>query len=304
MEPLLFVVYNNNLFDICQPSIIRGDLHLFADDAKVYSSYAQELQNSLNNIIGWLATHQLALDPTLKCEHISIKRKNHAIQHEYYIDRTAVCRVPIVRDLGIIISDDLKWSSHISHFVAKASCCSYQVLRSLTTKNVWILLKAYITHVRPKIEYNTVVWSPYLKKDINSLESVQKRFARNICVRCNILFVSYQDRLYKQNAKSLEYRRLVFDLIYVHKIFHNLVEVCLDDSFQLSSNQYNLRRHSWSIKPHNKPSTDGYHNFFSNRICPVWNKLPEQIVSAPNQTAFKSLLNKLDLHTLTLLNIC
>ena len=79
LEPLLFVVYNDNLFDICQPSIIRGDLHLYADDAKIYSSYAQELQNSLNNIIVWLATHQLALAPTLKCEHLSTKRKNHAI---------------------------------------------------------------------------------------------------------------------------------------------------------------------------------------------------------------------------------
>ena len=186
--------------------------------------------------------------------------------------------------------------------MAKASCCSYQILRSFTTNNVWILLKAYTNYVRPKIEYNTVVWSPYLKKDNNLLESVQKRFTRNICVRCNIAFVSYQDRLYKLNIKSLEYRRLVFDLIYVYKIFHNLVEVCFDDFFQLSNNQFNLRRHSWRIKPHNKPFIDGYRNFFSNRICPVWKKLSEQIISAPNLTAFKSLLSKLDLHTLTSLN--
>ena len=128
-----------------------------------------------------------------------------------------------------------------------------------------------------------------------------------------ILFVSYQDRLYKLNIKSIEYRRLVFDLIYVYKtfldliyvykIFHNLVEVFFDDFFQLSNNQYNLRRHSWSIKPRNKPSIDRYRNFFSNRICSVWIKLPEQIVSGPNLTAFKSLLSKLDLHTLTSLNI-
>ena len=146
-------------------------------------------------------------------------------------------------------------------------------------------LKAYpilLRYVRPKIEYNTVVWSPYLKKDINLLESVQKRFTRNICVHCNIPFVSYQDHLYKLNIKSLEYRRLVFDLIYVYKIFHNLVEVCFNDFFQLGNNQYNLHRHSWSIKPCNKPSIDRYCNFFLNRICPVWNKLLQQIVSAPN----------------------
>ena len=61
---LLFVVYIDNLVETCQPSNIRGDIHLYADDAKVYSSNAQELQNSLDNIISWLATHQLTLAPT------------------------------------------------------------------------------------------------------------------------------------------------------------------------------------------------------------------------------------------------
>ena len=77
LGPLLFVVYIDNLIEICQPSIIRGDLHLYADDAQVYSSNVQELPNSLSNIIGWLATNQLALAPT-KCKHF----KNHAVQHE------------------------------------------------------------------------------------------------------------------------------------------------------------------------------------------------------------------------------
>ena len=43
---LLFVVYIDNLVEICQPNNIRGDLHLYADNAKVYSSNAQELKNS------------------------------------------------------------------------------------------------------------------------------------------------------------------------------------------------------------------------------------------------------------------
>ena len=184
--------------------------------------------------------------------------------------------------------------------MAKASCCSHQILQSFTINNVWILLRAYITYVRSKIEYNTVVWSPNLKKDIELLESVQKRFTRNICVGVKILFVSYQDRLYRLNIKSLEYRHLVFDLIYAYKIFRNLVEVCFDDFFQLSNYQYNLHRYCWSIKPHNKPSTDGYRNFFSNRIFLVHSKLPEQIISATNLTAYKSYCGFKSYHSIIL----
>ena len=38
LGPLLFVVYIDNLVEICQPSNTRGDLHLYADDAQVYNS--------------------------------------------------------------------------------------------------------------------------------------------------------------------------------------------------------------------------------------------------------------------------
>ena len=77
---IIVCCYIDNLVESCQPSNSRGDLHLYADDAKVYSDNSQDLQNSLNNIINWLATHQLVLAPTkwnkqIKHPHLSIKRK-------------------------------------------------------------------------------------------------------------------------------------------------------------------------------------------------------------------------------------
>ena len=62
-----------------------------------------------------------------------------------------------------------------------------------------------------KISYkykNTSVWSPHLKTSIKSIESVQKVFTGRACIRCNISFSSYCNRLYKLNLKSLEYRTI------------------------------------------------------------------------------------------------
>jgi len=109
------------------------------------------------------------------------------------------------------MSDELKWSHHIMHVKQIASMCSYQILKSFSSNNVWILLKAFINYVRPKLEYNTPVWSPYLQKDIISIESVQRNFTKMICNHCNISYSSYPDQLNKLNIKSLEYRRLEFD---------------------------------------------------------------------------------------------
>ena len=105
--------------------------------------------------------------------------------------------------------------------------CALQILRAFSSKNVWTLLKAFITYVRPKLEYNSPVWNPYLKKDTFLLESVQKKFTRNVFLRCNIPFRSYADRLDKLEIKSLEYQRLQFDIILMFKIYHKLSDLTL-----------------------------------------------------------------------------
>ena len=87
----------------------------------------------------------------------------------------------------MLVTDNLKWS-YISHIHSVALHLSYIVLRAFSTKNIWTLLKIYVTYIRPKLEYNSSVWSPYLKKDIKLIEFVQKRFTRNVFIRCNLNF--------------------------------------------------------------------------------------------------------------------
>ena len=74
------------------------------------------------------------------------------------------------KDLGILISGDLKWSKHINYITSKASVSLYHIMKVFNSKNIWTLLKLYTTYVRPKLEFNTLVWSPYLKQDINKVE--------------------------------------------------------------------------------------------------------------------------------------
>jgi len=60
----------------------------------------------------------------------------------------------------------------------------------------------------------TCIWSPYLKKDIRRLESVQRRatkFVKNIC------HLNYEDRLRTLGLPTLEYRRDRNDMIQVQK---------------------------------------------------------------------------------------
>ena len=66
---------------------------------------------------------------------------------------------------------------------------------------------------RPKLECNIPIWSPYLIKNINHLEPVQRWYNWLVCNHCNIANTSYLERLVKLNLKSLKYRRLIFNFI-------------------------------------------------------------------------------------------
>ena len=46
--------------------------------------------------------------------------------------------------------------------------------RCFISRNVTLLVRAFLTYVRPLLEYNSIVWSPYHKCDIIAIEYVQR----------------------------------------------------------------------------------------------------------------------------------
>ena len=141
---------------------------------------------------------------------------------------------------------------------------------------------------------------PLFSKDINKLEKIQKRFTTIAFNRCNIPFTSYEDRLQKIGYLSLQNRRLLLDLVYLYKIIHRLCELKFDDYFTSSRPQYNLRSHSFQIKPKLNYKSSHFHNSFFHRVPSSWNGLPSAIIESKSLSNFKHLLKcHLHNHSLT-----
>ena len=69
-------------------------------------------------------------------------------------------------------------SAHVADVVSRAHRRAALILRAFTSQDVRLLLRAFIVYVRPVLEYNTVIWSPYTVHDIEAVESVQRRFTK------------------------------------------------------------------------------------------------------------------------------
>ena len=175
------------------------------------------------------------------------------------------------------------------------SYTSYQILRSFKTKNIHTIRQLFITYVRPKLEYNSTVWSPYLKRDISKIESVQRTYTRLACLRCNIPFSGYQDRLKVFGIKSLHHRRLIIDLVLVFKIIKGFSDLRFNDFFEFVSSPYALRGNSLKIRSRTSILNTKITNEFFQRVVKMWNSLPNEIASATTTSQFKTKLDKHDL---------
>ena len=134
-----------------------------------------------------------------------------------------------------------------------------------------VISPMYKAIVRPIFETSSSVWNPWLQKENNELEKVQRRCTRP----CT-------DPL---QLEPLSLRRRTRDLAEVYKCVNGLSPLAHLFNF---SDQH-LRGHRYKMdKPFARSQMR--QNFFSNRVVNDWNHLPDSIVSAPTIRTFKDRL--------------
>ena len=296
LGPLLFLIYINDIDTCCSSANDNVKISLFADDAKLYGTDVNKLQQSFNQLGPWLEDRQLRLAPN-KCFSLHLGKSNLS-NPSFSFGNTLISSRPSIKDLGIFVSNNLKWSTHINYIYRNAMNSSYHILKFTKTKNIWTLLRLYKTYIRPKLEYNTAVWSPYLIKDIKKIEQIQKHYTRTIFKRCNIPFNCYSNRLYQLNIHSLQYRRVYFDLVFMFKIINGMSGLNFDEFFVYRTRPYNLRKNECKIDVINQYKSSTWNNSFFVRTSKLWNALPEDLTLISSLQSFKDNLNKFDLNSL------
>jgi hypothetical protein len=292
--PLLFTIYIDDITNCSNILHNTGDIALFADDAKLFSTDSKLLQTSLDHLVTWTKNRQLNLAPN-KCFSLQICKPSRQLQEHFIIDDYTLSSTSAMKDLGIFISSDLKWTTHIFSIYKNAALVSYQLLKSFKTRNFATLLKLYTTYVRPKLEHNTSLWSPSLKKDIMKIESIQRSYTKRIFMRCGISFSSYTDRLKKANLKSLQYRRSIFDLQLLFKIINGFSDLNFNDYFIFRNLTYNIRGNTKKIDTIHHFNNSNWNNSFFVRAARLWNLLPDKICSSKSLNEFKNNINNFDL---------
>ena len=144
---------------------------------------------------------------------------------------------------------------------------------------------AYTSLVRPKLEYASAAWDPFLKKDISALERVQRKATR-FCLQNYDRYASVRDMIKDLGWTTLETRSRQSRLTLMHKLTHGRIDI--------DTRKYSIQ--------HSESRTRGSHQFkfrvpcanedvFKFSFFPItiadWNCLPEAIVSSSSLETFK-----------------
>ena len=189
-----------------------------------------------------------------------------------------------IKDLGVQVTHDLSWLTHICDIASKRRSMAAWVLSAFKTRNKTAMLTLYKALVRSLMEYCCILWNPTSVTQIQQIESVQRTFTSKIN---GIQHLNYWDRLKYLGIMSLQRRRDRYIIIHMWKILNGK---CPND------NHIEFRPLCRFGRPAVLPSlTKGssvrnqalYDNSFSVVGPQLWNILPRALHSITNLDEFK-----------------
>ena len=158
----------------------------------------------------WSDKWMLRLHPE-KCKVMHVGHKHQTV---YYVTeqgaRKQISVTEEEKDLGVIVAKELKWARQCSAAATKATSVLRLINRNFKRIEKEEFLLLYKTFIRPHLEYCIQLWNPYLKKDINVLENVQRRATKLVQ---GFKALNFATRLKILDLTTLEKRRLRGDLI-------------------------------------------------------------------------------------------
>ena len=273
-------------------------MFLFAEDGKCLSiirsiSDCIELQNNINVIDSWSESWQL---PLAHQKYGVITFVPHAgpIIFQYKLSDFVIIRLDVINDLGLLFTYNLSFSSHIDKICCTARSRAAMILKSFSSRDKNLLIRAFVQFVCPTLEHSSVIWNPFRLNDIRKLETVQRKFTKRLI---GLQQLSYEERLQVLQIDSLQIRRIKTDLNMYYKIINNLTILPCSDYFTVRAGITRSNGNSLLV-PKSANNIEKY--LFRNRLINLWNNLPISITKAPSLKKCNILLENFNL--LELLN--
>ncbi|KAF7246201.1 RNA-directed DNA polymerase from mobile element jockey [Varanus komodoensis] len=285
LGPILFNLFINDMEEGVNSLLI-----IFADDSKTGAvatteEQALQIQKDLDRLWKWAEDNRMAFNVD-KCKVLHLGHRNSC--HKYRLGDKWLESSACERDLGVLVDCRLNMSQQCDAVVKRANATLGCIARSVASRSREVLLPLYTTLVCPQREYCIQFWAPHYRKDIDRLESVQRRATRLVA---GLQGMPYEARLRELGLFSLEKRRLRGDMLATYRYVRGCHMEMGRDLFSPAEEGRTLSNGAKLREP--RFHLDARKHFLTVRTQRVWNGLPREVVEAPPVRVFK---DRLDVH--------
>ena len=184
----------------------------------------KKLEININYKVKWSEKWQILFNFG-KCKCLHTGPGNTGMDYE--MGGTVLSKTVKEKDLGVTINANMKVSEQCRIAASKGNQVFGMLRRNITYKEKFLIIPLYKAIVRPHLEYCIQAWNPYLRKDIDILEKIQKRATKLIP---GLRDLRYEERLKECGLTTLERRRLRGDQIEVFKMLNGYEKINIDSN--------------------------------------------------------------------------
>ena len=241
LGPLIFLIL---IGDIDQ-NISSAFLSSFADDTRVGKGIETEqdvrdLQDDLNSVYTWAKNNNMEFNSD-KFELLRYRVPGALIQDQtfYKADNGDMIEEKyLLRNLGITISNDASFTTHIQERIEALKSKVGWVLRTFRARDPKTMLTLWKQLIQPDHDYCCQLWSPEKIWEIQDIEVTLRSFLRKIH---GMSSVNYWEQLQKLQLYSLQRRRERYISIYVWKMLEGLAPNTSSSGSQHIGSSWHIR---------------------------------------------------------------
>ena len=225
LGPILFLILINDINEG-----IESNVSLFADDTRItkpVQSYedVESLQDDLEKLYTWQRTNNMVFNGK-KFEMLRYGSDQELKNSTNYLTPESEDFIEVkecLRDLGIQMSDDARFTAHIDHVSSKVRQKCGWILRTFKCRQTHFLKFMWKSLVQGHIDYCSQLYFPNQSRELEKLENLQKTFTKKIS---EVSHLDYWTRLKQLKMYSQQRRSERYKIIYTWKILEGLVPNC------------------------------------------------------------------------------
>ena len=224
LGPVLFLLH---ISDIAKDVSQASNTSSYVDDTRVSRRIRDKqadcsaLQQDLSSIYSWASEVNMVFNSE-KFECLRYWPRGNKPDTSYKSpDGSDIEEKLHLRDLGVEISSDLTFNTHIAKVVSAANQLVAWSLRTFKRRSKHMMLTLWKSLIQSKLDYTSQLWSPSDQTSIGQLESVARNFTARIEGMGDH---DYWDRLQALHLYSQERRRDRYRIIFLWKVGQGLVQ--------------------------------------------------------------------------------